>query len=200
MQAASSPVVALWLWCRSGRFTVPPWAVYMPARQPAQPGHAVEKKKVYLHISLALSHIRLSFFFLSLSPISSSLSFSSVLHLSSSPLISLEFLILKSVFSFFLFFLSEPFVLQGWVNSTLVKLYSQPDSLQHSGGGSVSYKTFRCARGWLKLGLLLCFAELLSSSFFFTLPHLLFPVSFTLDATPYSKLWNGKDFFSCVLQ
>lgn len=61
MRAASSPVVALWLWCRSGRFTVPP-GLYtcQQARQPVQPGHAEErgKKKKFssYSISPALSH------------------------------------------------------------------------------------------------------------------------------------------------
>lgn len=36
MRAASFPVVALWLWCRLGRSTVPPWAVCKPASQAAQ--------------------------------------------------------------------------------------------------------------------------------------------------------------------
>lgn len=105
--------------------------------------------------------------------------------------------------SFFFFFTSEElFVHQGQVHGTLEKLNSQPDRLQHSGGGSVCYKTFRCVcRGWLKLSLLLCFAELLS----FTLLLLLFLLPSPLDATAHSELWNWRDFFlfsffTCVLQ
>lgn len=181
----------------------PPWAVYMPDRQPAQPGHVGEKKRNFSFLSLVL----LSSFLLSCSPVSCRLAFSSVLLFSSSLPLTLKFLFLKSMFSLFQIFFffhssGELSVLQGQVQSSLAKLYSQPDSLQHSGGGgSVCYKTFRGARGWLRLGFLLCFAELLSSFSPPPLSHLLFPLSFSLDATPYSELWNGRVFFfPCVLQ
>lgn len=145
----------------------------MSGRQAAQPGHAEERGESFwsFSISLALSYAPESSSS-SFSAVSNSLSFSSVLPFSCSPLLSLlNFHMLKSNF----FFTSEElFVLQGQVHGTLEKLNSHPDSLQHSGGGSVCYKTLRrVCRGWLKLSLLLCFAELLS----FTLLLLLFLLS-----------------------
>ena len=110
------------------------------------------------------------------------------------------FLILKSMFSF-LFLSDVCFVLQGRMHTTLAKLYLQPDSLQHSWGGNVCYKTFKCVcvsvgRGdWLKLVLLLHFTELLFISFFpSTLPFIL---SYSFS---WCRPWNKDFFLSCTLQ
>ena len=144
MRAASSPVVALWLWCRSGRSTVPPGLYTCQAgrqagRQacrrasPAQPGQA-EQKQRHTEGERKVSHPTESRL-LSLTPLSAVSN--SLSHFSALPLFllpsppSLNFHISKSIF-FFLSFLALPpsgevFVLLGQEqHSTLAKLYTQP--------------------------------------------------------------------------
>ena len=113
MRAASSPVVALWLWCRSGRSTVPPGLYTCQAgrqagRQacrrasPAQPGHA-EQKQRHTEGERKVSHPTESRL-LSLTPLSAVSN--SLSHFSALPLFllpsppSLNFHISKSIFFF----------------------------------------------------------------------------------------------------
>lgn len=106
-----------------GEIHCPPWAVYMPTRQPGslhnQATQGREKKSFssYHTCSFTCSSSLLSLI-VSLSPL-----YPFLFLLSSLCELYLEI----NVFSFFLS--EELFVLQGQVQSTLAKLYSQPDSL-----------------------------------------------------------------------
>lgn len=123
MRAASSRVIAPWLWCRSGRFTVPPGLYTCQLGNRAacttRPRKGGGKKSFSSNhtCSFTCSSSLLSLI-VSLSPL-----YPFLFLLSSLCELYLEI----NVFSFFLS--EELFVLQGQVQSTLAKLYSQPDSL-----------------------------------------------------------------------
>jgi len=74
------PVVALWLWCRSGRFTVPP-GLYVCQAGSLHNQATQERERKFSFLSPLLSLMLLNFFLLSCSPVSGSLSLSSVLPL-----------------------------------------------------------------------------------------------------------------------
>lgn len=106
-----------------GEIHCPPWAVYMPTRQPgslhnqATQGRGKKSFSSNHTCSFTCSSSLLSLI-VSLSPL-----YPFLFLLSSLCELYLEI----NVFSFFLS--EELFVLQGQVQSTLAKLYSQPDSL-----------------------------------------------------------------------
>ena len=186
-----------------GEIPCPLWAVFMPARQPALPGHdgererEREREREFSFLSCFLPHMSFvaPLFLLSLIVF---LLLCFPPFLLSCPLSEIPYL---EINVFFLpCFLNRrtfrpPRMSAQHTRKTLLTVRQFPAQRR-----CVCYKSFRCVRGWLKLGLLLCFAELLSSPFFFlTLAHLLFPVSFWCHTI--QQAWKCEVFFSSfVLQ